>query len=793
MAADPSTAPRSLGGRIVDLFSSITLGVCLLTTLFVYSSVGSSGVPMSWNILDPAVWKHVRTLPMFEMTEFEWFHWWPFDVLIALIGVNLVTATLRRIPFRPVNFGVWMIHTGLIVLGLGCVLYFSTKVEGDALVVRRDVRVTLPNGETGSMPAVPGNVMELMGDAGPVSFFVQEVNPQWPILSGEHEGERAYSVTVSVQEPGRMFQRQVLAGYPQYTEDIIRSGNPEQPFARAVKVTGERLIDDELEITLDYAPTTDFYVAHNLTKAWALYLREQGTTRWIERELDGMPLFNDHIASYDDVHLPPGEPRPPLRPLNVVASATDPDDPLADVDIGITQYLRYAEVESRWVPGRERNPVATVRLEDAEGREASHTLVAEDPARAVSEGGVVAFRWAEDDAAIAGLTAGGERSLRIRVPARGVDEVVPITTFSRGEDDAAWTDVEGTGYDYRVETVQDGMRIADQVVSVAILDVRHDDAEGDWDRWAFDHTYPNRDMDGATGVEIPLDDGIEFTYVPGRRDAPVTVVAGPDENDLRVVVALPESEPQVHDVSVGETVEVEREAGIRVTVESYLPRAQRARRPAIVPKAQRNRDAGLAYAMVRATPFFEAGASEGLWVPYHTYPIETRNDALRRFWLEPVTIETPDGRAVEMILSRQRMDLPQPVVLDTFEIKSHVGGFSGNVSSIADWISRVRFETESGYTEPLSVSMNKPADHEGLFYFQAQWDPPQPSRGTGDPPSAGLNYTVLGVGNGRGRYTMLIGVIISVIGMIYAFYVKPIIKRRVIAKARARAAAAASA
>jgi len=45
-------------------------------------------------------------------------------------------------------------------------------------------------------------------------------------------------------------------------------------------------------------------------------------------------------------------------------------------------------------------------------------------------------------------------------------------------------------------------------------------------------------------------------------------------------------------------------------------------------------------------------------------------------------------------------------------------------------------------------------------------------------PSAGLNYTVLGVGNRNGVYTQLLGCVIAVAGMIYAFYVKPVIKRR---------------
>ena len=37
---------------------------------------------------------------------------------------------------------------------------------------------------------------------------------------------------------------------------------------------------------------------------------------------------------------------------------------------------------------------------------------------------------------------------------------------------------------------------------------------------------------------------------------------------------------------------------------------------------------------------------------------------------------------------------------------------------------------------------------------------------------------MLGVGNRHGVNTMLLGCCLSVLGMIYAFYVKPVIKRR---------------
>ena len=66
----------------------------------------------------------------------------------------------------------------------------------------------------------------------------------------------------------------------------------------------------------------------------------------------------------------------------------------------------------------------------------------------------------------------------------------------------------------------------------------------------------------------------------------------------------------------------------------------------------------------------------------------------------------------------------------------------------------------------------------GYWYFQAQWDPPEEARRQGERASAGLNYTVLGVGNRHGVYIQLLGCCIAVIGMIYAFYIKPVIKQR---------------
>ncbi|MCS7033366.1 MAG: hypothetical protein NZ561_05140, partial [Phycisphaerae bacterium] len=64
---------------------------------------------------------------------------------------------------------------------------------------------------------------------------------------------------------------------------------------------------------------------------------------------------------------------------------------------------------------------------------------------------------------------------------------------------------------------------------------------------------------------------------------------------------------------------------------------------------------------------------------------------------------------------------------------------------------------------------------ESWLLFQAQWDP------------GGQQWTVLGVGNRPGVFTMTLGSVLIGAGLLYAFYVKPIIvarmKRRAIQQA----------
>lgn len=102
-------------GWVVSFFSSVWLGLLWLLLIGLYIAVGSGMAS-------------VRAY--FELTDLEFFDAWPMQVLLVLMSVTLMVVTLRRIPLTLYKLGVWLVHTGIITLIIGCVLYFSQKVEG---------------------------------------------------------------------------------------------------------------------------------------------------------------------------------------------------------------------------------------------------------------------------------------------------------------------------------------------------------------------------------------------------------------------------------------------------------------------------------------------------------------------------------------------------------------------------------------------------------------------------------------------------------------------------------------
>jgi hypothetical protein len=791
---DDRPALQALYIRIRDLFSSISFGVVLLVLLFLYSSVGSAGMiyPTSLNIFDGNTWAYaqIRQFRPFEMTEYEWFNAVPFNLLMLLICTTLVVTTIRRIPFRLINLGVWMIHTGIIILALGSYWYFTTKIEGDSPVTRRNVTIELPAGGTGILPAIPGARTVVVDGVSAWEFMVTSIDPTWSIRSGEDAGQLAYSVTVAVEGPGQSFMRQLLVGYPQYTEDIVRSDDPAQPMKRAVKEFGRPLVNEDLKLGLVYDPQEWVYLANWVKKSWALYIREAGELEWTQRPLDGMPFYNDYIGSYDEVWLADGEDLP-LDPLDVVAYAVEEGDPLAGTPVKVTSYLRYAHEQTRQIPGGEMlNPAATLTVNDTVSGRVTFDLAAFDPETSTAADGALGMVWVRSAAERDAMTESRDSTLTLIVPGDEVHLEIPLTADMRMRPRDEFTPIEGTDFEYHVNYWTDNLVVQGRAVSMTSVNVRSPDIS--FERWVFEeqaltHDRPLEDDDATHGepghvhgdphdtTQLPPDASVEMAYRSGHHPAPITLIAGPGENDLALMISNTEVEPELHELRVGQIMVLGE--GTDISVTSYSARTRRETRPAIVPRSLRDRDVAESRSMVKVN-INMGGVNHSAWVPYHQYPFRNGSENLRRYRYHPTSIRLADGRTIELVLSRKRVPLPAAVVLDDFELATHVGGFSGRTSSIRNWTSKVRFEEGDGWSDTLAVSVNDPIEHGGYWFFQAQWDPPMGSRFAGDPPSAGLNYTVLGVGNRNGVLVQLLGCTIAVTGMIYAFYFKPILRRR---------------
>lgn len=748
----PAAPRRGPLGWLFDLFSSVWLGVTLLTLLFIFCSIGSA-LPQ------------VRELPALELTEFEWFHWWPFDVLIVLTGLNLVTVTIRRIPLRWVNAGVWTIHTGIIILLLGSYRYFGTKVEGDTPVFRRYVRIEMPGlSEPRMLPALPGSAIQFAVGPDLWTFEVESTNSQWPILSGDDKGKNAHSVNVSVTPPtGLKFIRQLLTGYPQYTEDII----PGQ--GRAIKAIGKKLVDDQLTLSMDLAPQEHFHVM----KTWALFVRKAGERTWVERKMEGMPRYHDRIGSREQVFYDSSSP-PPLLPMDLEVPPPPGGDALGNASVRVTSYLRYAQIQQRWREGGEAfNPVLRVLFRTTNQKDSVYDLVALDPARRQVENGSVEFMWLDDPAKIAQLPADSRAILGITVPKTGFKVDLPLIPSVIVGREGPFTPLEGTEFSYRVLNVMDNLAMPDGRPPVSIAMVEIKTPEGTFTRMVADRPESTRDVHGdgdphAGGRRAEESDPrVVMTYRP--RSAPILLAGHP--RGLHLVVNGQEGRMLSRELKIGEEVEVIR--GLSLKAEAMWMRAALEEKPFVVPFNRRDRGMEESLAMIR----LEVGNGPDLqskWLQYNAYALPGPEFAYPgRLTYMPQRFRAPDGSTVEVLFSRQRLRLPHAVAMEDFELDTHVGGYSGSVSTIRNYVSRLRFRDGSNWTEPLPTAVNQPTEFGGYWFFQSMWDRPQP-----DDPGGGMNYTGLGVGNRLGVYTQLAGCCISVAGMIFAFYVKPVIQRR---------------
>lgn len=133
--------PR-FGLTLAGLIGGGTIGVVLWSTLvwpvIHYDPAYDTGLRLFPEFVETYRNTTLRRLPGFEMTELEFYAWWPMQAMLGLFVVNMVVATIRRIEFKFVNIGVLTVHTGIVTIALGSIYYQAFKQEGDTILLAGD-------------------------------------------------------------------------------------------------------------------------------------------------------------------------------------------------------------------------------------------------------------------------------------------------------------------------------------------------------------------------------------------------------------------------------------------------------------------------------------------------------------------------------------------------------------------------------------------------------------------------------------------------------------------------------
>ncbi len=147
------------------------------------------------------------------------------------------------------------------------------------------------------------------------------------------------------------------------------------------------------------------------------------------------------------------------------------------------------------------------------------------------------------------------------------------------------------------------------------------------------------------------------------------------------------------------------------------------------------------------------------------------------FWQGGAVAIPGSSLVLQLQLGNTPLEMPARVTLDEFELVNYMGGTPQTTNLFRDFKSHLTLvDRETGQKRQAVAHMNNPIYFGGLgdsywTLFQAQWDP------------EGQRYTVLGVGNRPGVWVMTAGCVMIFIGLLWAFYLKPILIRRMKAKA----------
>ena len=779
-------ATRRLGRATrftLSLLAFIALGV-LASVLWLrlawpvlrYDPITGAGLRLFPEFVSAYEAKTVRRLPFLEMTELQFYSWWPLFLVLMLFVMNMVVATIRRIEFNFKNLGVLTVHTGIVLIALGSLFYGRFKQEGDTILF------------AAQSPGAPGPPQVAFYDREQVVLYVAQTLAQGGApRPGSVPGHPAWEQRLLRDLP-RYNDYNLLAGvdggqrslWSVTGADRAWKDNPGLPLSLRVPDGVSGLVDPDISFRVvgyaSYAEAGEDLVEQPLDPGQPI---PSGFTpsplRFIElySRLE-QPLPEGHSEDDGHNHAPPDPSKPVFR---YTLSPNTPARRISDNGAFAVEYTEGMD-EARWSALSAPIPPGT-----------QHALIVEIP----REGGV--YRNAMP------IVPGVKRTLSDTGFSLRVKEILPEPPFP----------IITPGYE--------GATCAVAIVEIEAPAIGDQPAQT-YDRWVY-HRFPEiaqdllPDVDPQSGrpTRRDADPAIRLTLIDASR-LQVYIDARPD-GSARAIVRQPGGSVRVvENIEPGAKLE-DIVPKIDLRLAERWDHARPFERPVPVPVKDRRADRIGTHdeALVAVEVSLPSGWSRVVWLPFtrymHIRGLDTERD-----------VDLPDGRRVRLAFGRLQRPLPDfRLRLVDFEMIAY-----DHRGAPRDYQSIVRVEPNSNDAdfEPYEhvTKLNNPlrapyhwSDDRSWFantalrlasglnprqfklsqsgWDRAGWTETQKLVDAGQLDRPRASFTILGVGNNPGIHIIALGGVLMALGIPWAFYVKPWLVRREKARLKAQHASAA--
>jgi hypothetical protein len=724
----------------------------------------------------------LRRLPAMEMTELEFYSWWPLKAALMLFVVNMTVATIRRIDFNFKNIGVLTVHTGIITLALGSFWYGSAKVEGDTLLLA-------------------GNIQK---DGTP-----EPGKPQDSFYDYQH-------TALFVAAQGGFWEQRGIADLPRYNDYNIgaigEAGTKSVKEVAGLLPTWHKVKDEAkyplplgagtLDIAIEERPPTMNLPQGMQVVGTDLKFRVVGYANYAT----GVDDFVEVPAESGAASLRP-EFQKPLRVCYLIA-----DLPRSKQDPTLVTQRAFSYLFLPHDPVNRVRESIDVSVEYTRG---TLQVGGSDPVKPVKHvTGMSEERWRDLQAV---LPAGGRHGLVIEVAGeKGTSITVPVTQGSKVR-------VGETGYVVEVKDlagqppfpiITDGYKNGSS--SVAIVRITTPDGNG-FDRWVY-HRFPeiSQDlMDEVNDRGMPMrrdaDSAIRIAYIDASKlQVYLDDVIGEDgkEYTRAIVRRAGENALVIDKVNANGIIEgIYRDPRVGLEIGVRWANSRKVERPEPVAAAEQERELigthqrSMLGVEVSSVPEGASAAQWSMvtWLPFAAFVTES-----------PVSrsVELPDGRTIELAFGRRRYGLPgfELQLLDFHMIPNEHRGppkdYQSLIRVLPSWRSETKIEpykARASLNEPLTAPfawseerswlenvvgrLRAGLNPNQLKFSQAGWDAStwektQKETDSGMAARPYVKFTRLQVGNNPGIHIIALGGILMGMGIPWAFYVKPYLVKR---------------